>query len=58
MFLLDQGTGPAVVLVPGLGCDHTMYRPQLAALEGLRCLAVGLRGAGRSPSLTGIPMTW
>lgn len=55
MFLLDQGTGPAVVLVPGLGCDHTMYRPQLEALEGIRCLAVDLRGTGRSPSLAGIP---
>ena len=55
MFLLDQGPGPAVVLVPGLGCDHTMYRPQLEALERVRCLAVDLRGTGRSPSLAGIP---
>lgn len=55
MFLSDQGAGPAVVLVPGLGCDHTMYRPQLERLEGMRCLAVDLRGAGRSPSLAGIP---
>ncbi|GAA1487936.1 alpha/beta fold hydrolase [Brachybacterium sacelli] len=55
MYLLDQGTGPAVVLVPGLGCDHTMYRPQLEMLEGMRCLAVDLRGTGRSPGLQGVP---
>lgn len=54
MFVIDQGTGPAVVLVPGLGCDHTMYRPQLEALTGMRLLAVDLRGTGRSPRLEGI----
>ncbi|MDN5685599.1 MAG: alpha/beta hydrolase [Brachybacterium sp.] len=56
MFVLDQGSGPAVVLVPGLGCDHTMYAPQLDALSGMRLLAVDLRGTGRSPSLDGIPL--
>lgn len=55
MFLVDQGTGPALVLVPGLGCDHTMYRPQLEALHEMRCLAVDLRGTGRSPSLADVP---
>lgn len=55
MFLVDRGSGPTVVLVPGLGCDHTMYDPQLDALEGVRCLAVDLRGTGRSPSLAGVP---
>lgn len=56
MFLVDQGTGPALVLVPGLGCDHTMYRHQLDVLDELRCLAVDLRGAGRSQSLAGVPV--
>ncbi|APX34047.1 hypothetical protein BH708_16545 [Brachybacterium sp. P6-10-X1] len=56
MFVLDQGSGPAVVLVPGLGCDHTMYAPQLDALSGMRLLAADLRGTGRSPSLEGIPL--
>ena len=56
MFVLDQGSGPAVVLVPGLGCDHTMYAPQLDALEDLRLLAVDLRGTGRSPSLESIQL--
>ncbi|WP_193105783.1 alpha/beta fold hydrolase [Brachybacterium sp. FME24] len=55
MFLVDRGSGPTVVLVPGLGCDHTMYEPQLDAFEGVRCLAVDLRGTGRSQSLAGIP---
>lgn len=54
MFVVEHGDGPAVVLVPGLGCDHTMYRPQLESLEGVRCLAVDLRGTGRSPTLAGI----
>lgn len=54
MFVVEHGEGPAVVLVPGLGCDHTMYHPQLESLEGVRCVAVDLRGTGRSPTLAGI----
>lgn len=56
MFLVDQGAGPALVLVPGLGCDHTMYRHQLDALDEMCCFAVDLRGTGRSPSLAGVPV--
>lgn len=56
MYVHEVGSGPPVVLVPGLGCDHTMYEPQYRALaDDHRCLAVDLRGTGRSPSLRGIP---
>lgn len=54
MFVFEQGAGPAIVFIPGLGADHRMYAPQLEALTGFRCLAVDVRGAGRSPSLAGI----
>lgn len=54
MYVVDQGQGPVVLFVPGLGADHRLYAPQLAALREFRCLAVDLRGSGRSPSLDGI----
>ncbi|WP_199432658.1 alpha/beta fold hydrolase [Qaidamihabitans albus] len=56
MFVLDEGSGPAVVLVPILGADHRMYAPQVEALrDEFRCLAVDLRGCGASPTLDGVP---
>ncbi|WP_447007579.1 alpha/beta fold hydrolase [Saccharothrix isguenensis] len=56
MFVLDQGSGPAVVLIPMMGSDHRMYAPQVEALrDGFRRLAVDLRGCGASPTLDGVP---
>lgn len=54
MYVLDEGDGPAVVLVPGLGADHRLSERQLRTLAQFRLLAVDLRGTGRSPSLDGI----
>ncbi len=54
MFVLDKGSGPAIVFVPGLGADHTMYAPQIEALTEYRRIAVDLRGCGASPSLDGV----
>lgn len=56
MFVFDQGEGPAVVFIPGLGADHTMYAPQFAAFTEFRRIGVDLRGNGRSPSLDGVPV--
>ncbi|MBK1784884.1 alpha/beta fold hydrolase [Prauserella cavernicola] len=55
MFVLDEGEGPALVLLPILGGTHRMYTPQVEVLQHeFRCLAVDLRGCGRSRSLTGV----
>lgn len=54
MFVQDEGAGPAIVFIPGLGADHTMYAPQMAALTEFRRLAVDLRGTGQSPTLDGV----
>ncbi|WP_166982710.1 alpha/beta fold hydrolase [Paramicrobacterium fandaimingii] len=56
MFVRESGDGGGapLVLIPGLGCDHTMYQPQYAELDAFRCLAVDLRGTGRSGTLEGI----
>lgn len=56
MYVIERGEGAAVVFVPGIGCDHSMYRHQLEALRGVRRVAVDLRGCGRSPSLLGVPV--
>lgn len=56
LFVLDQGSGPAVVLLPILGSDHRMYAAQVEGLrDEFRCLAVDLRGCGESPTLDGVP---
>ncbi|MEZ4456246.1 MAG: alpha/beta fold hydrolase [Gemmatimonadales bacterium] len=45
-----QGTGPAVVLLHGLGSSKADWGPQVAALSaGYRTIAVDLRGHGDSP---------
>ena len=54
MFVQDEGAGPAIVFIPGLGADHTMHAPQMAALTEFRRLAVDLRGTGQSPTLDGV----
>ena len=46
----DEGRGPAVVLLHGLGDSHELWRHQIPALAAHhRVVAVDLRGHGRSP---------
>ena len=44
----EQGEGSAVLFVHGYPLDRTIWREQLGALEGFRCIAVDLRGMGQS----------
>lgn len=43
-----RGEGPPLLFVHGFPLDHTMWRHQVAALDGWRCIAPDLRGAGES----------
>jgi 3-oxoadipate enol-lactonase len=50
----DQGTGHAVILLHGLGCDGTDWAPQVEAFsERYRCITVDHRGHGRSDRTVG-----
>lgn len=42
------GEGPAILFIHGYPLDHTIWRPQLDALDGWRTVAPDLRGMGRS----------
>ncbi|MCI4369123.1 MAG: alpha/beta fold hydrolase, partial [Thermoplasmata archaeon] len=45
----EAGSGPAIVLLHGLGGDHTVWEAQLSGLASdFRVLAPDLRGHGRS----------
>ena len=48
-----QGDEPPVLLVHGIGCDHTYLAPQFEyfARRGHRVVAVDLRGHGKSDKL-------
>ena len=47
----DDGAGPPVVLLHGLGADHTMWNGVIPLLSSrFRVLAPDLRGHGRSPA--------
>ncbi|WP_425403516.1 alpha/beta fold hydrolase [Hwanghaeella sp.] len=48
-------TGPAVVMVHGLGGDSNSFQPLMSVLEGYRVLRPDLPGAGRSPLRPGRP---
>lgn len=43
-----RGEGPPLLFVHGFPFDHAMWNHQLAALDGWRCIAPDLRGAGES----------
>ncbi|HMA41754.1 MAG TPA: alpha/beta fold hydrolase [Gemmatimonadales bacterium] len=43
-----RGEGPPVLFVHGFPLNHTMWHHQLTALDGWRCIAPDLRGAGDS----------
>ncbi len=49
MTLEDQGSGPAVVMVHGLGGTSNSFQTLLPALSGYRVVRPDLPGAGRSP---------
>ena len=51
MIVEDSGpdTGPAVVMVHGLGGDSNSFQPLMGILDGYRVLRPDLPGAGRSP---------
>jgi len=46
----ERGEGPAVLFVHGYPLDRTIWREQIGALEGFRCIAADLRGMGQSDS--------
>lgn len=49
MNYLDQGTGPAVLLIHAFPLNHTMWQPQIAALAAAnRVIAPDVRGFGES----------
>jgi YbgC/YbaW family acyl-CoA thioester hydrolase len=43
-----RGDGPTILFIHGYPLDHTIWAPQLAALDGWRRIAPDLRGMGRS----------
>jgi pimeloyl-ACP methyl ester carboxylesterase len=43
-----RGDGPAILLIHGYPLDHTIWSPQLEALDGWRRIAPDLRGMGQS----------
>lgn len=49
------GSGPAVVLIHGLGGDSNTFTPLMGALDGYRALRPDLPGAGRSALRPGRP---
>lgn len=54
LHLRETGTGEAVLLLHGLGGDHTVWNAQIGPLgEKFRVLAPDLRGHGRSPTPDG-----
>ena len=49
VFYEITGSGEPLVLIMGLGADHTVWEKHLAAYEkNFRCLAIDNRGVGRS----------
>ncbi len=54
LFCRDEGNGPALLFVHGVGGSHTVWNLVLAGLGGrYRALAPDLRGHGRSPAPPG-----
>lgn len=58
LHIRQQGSGPVVLFIHGFPLDSTMWIEQLAALsDKRRCVAVDLRGFGRSSPVNGEPLT-
>lgn len=50
----DPDPGPPLLLLHGLGADHTIWQPQIEVFSGSnRVITPDLRGAGRSGSIRG-----
>lgn len=58
LHIRQQGSGPVALFIHGFPLDSTMWIDQLSQLsEARRCIAVDLRGFGRSAPVTGEPLT-
>jgi len=58
LHIRQRGAGPVALFIHGFPLDSTMWTDQLGALsEFRRCVAVDLRGFGRSSPVTGEPLT-
>ena len=58
LHIRQNGTGPVALLIHGFPLDSTMWIEQLEALADVRrCIAVDLRGFGRSSPVTGAPVS-
>src|SRR3546814_669957 len=50
----DQGKGPAIIMVHGIGARRSLWNPLIAGLQGRhRCINYDLRGHGESPMPAG-----
>ncbi|MDX2342560.1 MAG: alpha/beta fold hydrolase [Acidimicrobiia bacterium] len=57
LHIRQQGSGPVALFIHGFPLDSTMWIDQLNALSDVRrCIAVDLRGFGRSSAVTGAPL--
>jgi 3-oxoadipate enol-lactonase len=55
MYYIDEGSGPAVLLVHGFPFDHTMWHNQVAALRAnYRLIVPDLRGHGQSQATSNV----
>ena len=54
----EQGNGPVVLLLHGLGGSRISWEPQMGALGPRRTVALDLPGYGESEPLTDDPLTW
>ena len=58
LHIQEQGSGPTALFVHGFPFDSSMWIQQLAGLADIRrCVAVDLRGFGRSAPVSGEPLT-
>jgi len=58
LHIRQRGSGSVALLIHGFPLDSTMWIQQLDALSDLRrCIAVDLRGFGKSSPVTGDPLT-
>ena len=59
LYCRDEGTGRPILLLHGLGGDHSVWSDQVRALAGsARVLAPDLRGHGQSPLPDGSQLTF